>query len=188
MKTKRRITPKVEQPSISPPIEAEKPVWLRLSLLSGRLLNLEVSATFAFAIFAYAVLPQFKLDSDDNATLNALVLFTMFLALGAIGLGHRIRFELLARQDLATTLRIYRYRGLLDAGIVALIVVQTLLVTGVLYETSERIASNLPLIRSFGTKAVEKFVDYVIGGSVFEVVRRVFSRMFPASLEVRSKP
>jgi len=142
--------------------------------LRRKILALEFLACAGYLYMYKVYLKPLGPISKGFSTLRLYSLIQSILFFGVCGIGV---VDAIRRLPRASLLRLARLRILLLAALIAMSVVLVLS----LLDTTGRIAiflvDHLPQLRNIGATVLEKVIDWTAGGIVFELVRRVYSRL-----------
>jgi hypothetical protein len=141
-----------------------------------------VGGEFALYVFRHGI-DQLNMRGSES---YAVVMWSYnILATGSLLVMFRVHSSIRARK-FATALRLGRASILLFAANVALMTIAILTLTNTLRGPATFLVQHWTYLKRIGIEFTARILDYIVGGAVFEVCRRLFSRfMRPFLNEIR---
>jgi len=137
--------------------------------------DLQLSITTAFVLVA-GLFPRREIIDTGATSFPFFMSAFVFVLVCRFGIHFTLRTLEARGTTLANYLSATRLRNMLGSLMLALAVTFTFTISDWSLALSQLVVAYLPYARHLGAELTAKIVDWIIGGLVFEVARRIYSR------------
>lgn len=175
---KRSVPGRVPVATRTPPSDADvRPLDVTKTTINVMLMVL--FTMLAVHLFIWLV-PYLKPNGYDRETFRQAMLLHPVLGLVSL-LGMLFADRSLRRGETLKAVAVMRLLTAAMAAIVGVIATAVLSMTHAMHAAADFAVQHYTLVSSAGTEVVTKILDWIAGGAVFEVFRRMFSRLTRSS-------